>query len=146
MNSLKGYWKRTKGMSHRFNNFLWEIRYALERAWKGYDCTDVFNMDCNLRDRFVVLLKEFDKTRHTSFSGIDFTKSLLNDFDKKDDETSVIVNKMIYLAEHSCWDDFIDEMDENSVDESFEIVKEKAQNNLNELCDMLKIYFWQLWD
>jgi hypothetical protein len=37
-------------------------------------------------------------------------------------------------------------MDENSVDESFEIVKEKAQNNLNELCDMLKIYFWQLWD
>ena len=120
MNSLKGYWKRTKGTSHRFNNFLWQIRYAFERAWKGYDCTDVFNMDCNLRDRFVVLLKEFDKTRHTSFSGIDFTKPLLDNFDKKDDETSVIVNKMIYLAEHSTWEDFIDYTQEDFHAESTE--------------------------
>lgn len=40
-------------------NLYWEIKYAFQRALRGYDETDVFNLDQNLADRMVKILTEY---------------------------------------------------------------------------------------
>ena len=144
MRSLKDAWKnhRGSGLKFRINELLWDIKYAFQRAWRGYDDTDVFNMDTNLRKRFVTLLKELDKIRHTSFSESNFSKPITIETTNKDEYTSSIINKMIGLANYSCWDDFVEE----EGGEDYSELNDKAQKTLSELLDMLKIYFWQLWD
>lgn len=61
---LNGFLERTKGASLRYKlrEFWWQLRYAWQRAWRGYDFTDVFELGYNFTAKMPVLLTEFLKT------------------------------------------------------------------------------------
>ena len=60
---LNGFLERTKGASLRYKlrEFWWQLRYAWQRAWRGYDFTDVFELGYNFTAKMPVLLAEFLK-------------------------------------------------------------------------------------
>lgn len=60
---LNGFLEWTKGASLRYKlrEFWWQLRYAWQRAWRGYDFTDVFELGYNFTAKMPVLLTEFLK-------------------------------------------------------------------------------------
>lgn len=60
---LNGFLERTKGASLRYKlrELWWQLRYAWQRAWRGYDFTDVFELGYNFTAKMPVLLAEFLK-------------------------------------------------------------------------------------
>jgi hypothetical protein len=49
---------------HKVKHIYWEIRYAIQRALKGYDDVDTFSLDSKFIDRYYKILTEFKKNLH----------------------------------------------------------------------------------
>jgi hypothetical protein len=66
--SLKGFWKDRRGNSQGFwyklKDFGWQLRYAWERAWHGYDSVDVIDPGRRTCERLQIILPEFYKNHH----------------------------------------------------------------------------------
>ena len=95
---LKGAWKKHKDANLRFRirEYCWEIRYAWQRAWRGYDNIDVFDLGFMTLRKMPTLLREFKKRNN----------GLFNDPDNKghsltEEETDAIIDRMIFLFENS---------------------------------------------
>lgn len=75
---LNGFLERTKGASLRYKlrEFWWQLRYAWQRAWRGYDFTDVFELGYNFTDKMPVLLAEFLKNNVGLFYDVEADKQL----------------------------------------------------------------------
>ena len=74
----------------------WQLKYAWQRAWRGYDNTDVFNMAGNLREKMIVMLEEYNKNRHVLFNkpNINLLQlANLDDIVMTDEETSAVIEK-----------------------------------------------------
>lgn len=111
---LRAALRREKGCPLRvwIKNLRHEIRYALQRAWRGYDDADVFDLGFNLAQRMPVLLREFKKHNDLLFRD-PITK---RDFSRE--ETDHILERMTFCFENcdagvvyrrlfgiSCWED-----------------------------------------
>lgn len=75
---LNGFLERTKGASLRYKlrEFWWQLRYAWQRAWRGYDFTDVFELGYNFTAKMPVLLAEFLKNNVGLFYDTEADKQL----------------------------------------------------------------------
>lgn len=101
---LKGCFKQCKGAGLRFRakELYWQIRYAWQRAWIGYDNTDVFELGFNFVERMPFLLREFKK----------YNDALFPDLDKgcgaslTEEETDAILDEMIFYFEN-CNEDVV---------------------------------------
>ena len=51
--------KEKIGLRHFFREFRWELRYALRRAWIGYDDVDMFECFEMFRRRMIRILEDF---------------------------------------------------------------------------------------
>lgn len=49
------------GLRNKLSTIKRELRYAAERAWKGYDSTDVFECSFNFQKWMINVLEEFNK-------------------------------------------------------------------------------------
>ena len=65
---LKGFWRDRKGDGQRFRyklkDYYWQIHWACQRAWNGYDYLDVCSSGFRLCERLQAQLKEFYKYHH----------------------------------------------------------------------------------
>ena len=63
---LKGCMKEYKGSALRFkcNRLLYELKLAWQRAWRGYDNRDVWDLSSMLKQRLIVTLEDYKKNRH----------------------------------------------------------------------------------
>lgn len=104
MIGLKSKLKRRKGQSIRFylRELYWQIRYAWQRAWKGYDYTDVFELGFNFVERMPILLKEFKKNNIALFPNLDNQDKLY----LTEEETNAVIDKMIFYFEN-CDEDVV---------------------------------------
>ena len=99
---LKGSWKRTRGcrLKHRISELVWDIRYAWQRAWRGYDSPDVFNMDYCFIERYKAILKKYRDTHNCLFN---IPEKYRDMFDGRlhftDEETKTIIDTMIFHLE-----------------------------------------------
>lgn len=50
-----------RGLRWWLSNICREIKYAWQRAWRGYDDVDVFDLFSHFRDRMIPILKDFKK-------------------------------------------------------------------------------------
>ena len=96
---LKGSWKETKGHSliYRLKELKWNLKYACQRAWRGWDARDMFNMDSSFISREKEILKAYREKHFTLLNVPEEYRSKFNDrlfFD--DDETNMILDMMIY--------------------------------------------------
>jgi hypothetical protein len=150
---LKGCWKRFEGASLRFKikEMYWEIRYAWQRAWKGYDFCDVCNLDYRFIEKMTLILRDFKENNIALFN--DDERGILSE-----EETDKIIGDMIYYFENSDADAMLDplyERDETSKSRfiykkkpTFEQIigcHKKADENLKEGLGLFTKYFNSLW-
>lgn len=67
MGSLKGCIKRRCSygrIRYRIKNFWYELVYAWQRAWRGYDFIDLMDMSGELEQRIIILLKDLRSFKH----------------------------------------------------------------------------------
>lgn len=111
---LKGCFKQFKGASLRvrIRESYWQLRYAWQRAWRGYDFTDVFELGFNFVERMPFLLREFKKYNDALFPNIDDNGKLpseyknVNELSLTEEETNAIIDEMIFYFEN-CNEDFV---------------------------------------
>lgn len=104
MSGLRDYPKMVKssGLMWHIKTLYWQLRYAWQRAWKGYDYTDVFELGFNFTERMPTLLREFKE----------HNVGLLPDLDKNDgsslteEQTDAILDEMIFYFEN-CDEDVV---------------------------------------
>ena len=125
--------KFSKGTSlkWRIKTVYWEVRYALERAWRGYDAPDVFDLWLSFVAKMPELIRQY-KTYHdclfTDLSGetpIVFTE----------EQTIAVLDEMIFCFENcdedACYQHMfgVDPMDDYDSDHTryFERSKQVSQ-------------------
>ena len=84
MRGLKGCLKRCSygSVFRRIKNIWWELRYAWQRAWRGYDNMDVFVLGEEIESRIIKLLKMFIKQNNALWfdkeAGVSLTEEETN--------------------------------------------------------------------
>lgn len=146
---FKGWSKDYEGCSLRYkiDRFFWEIRYAWQRAWRGYSYPDVFNFDTNMEDRFIVLMQEYKDNLHSLLNKPEHLvdKSLgIDGYSHTEEETHAILEKMIELAKAAQYDWDAD-LSFSSTEEYLEYGR-KIKRTRAELFNLLNDYWGGLWD
>lgn len=157
---LKGSWKETKGcrLRHRLSELKWEIKYAWQRAWRGWDSRDVFNMDGNFIERYKEILKRYRKVHMGLFN---VPAEYEDDFNKihfTEEETNLIIDMMIFHLEMMN-EDYVEKLlyEKNIYDDDYDMHKdfslEKTKRissivnqNKKAFMKLFNLFFWQLWD
>lgn len=90
---LKGAWKKHRGARLRFRvkEYIWDVRYAWQRAWRGYDNSDIFELCYNFLNKMPILLSEYKKKNDTLFYDQDRKVYLTKT------EMDELLDKMIFL-------------------------------------------------
>ena len=160
MVGLKGAWKRTKGNSlkWRIKELYWDFRYALKRVWYGYDDRDIFAMNDMFRDRYIAILKEYNKNRHCCWNVPEQYRDVLGQLFFTDEQTNVIIDTMIFhlqmtdedhvekvLYGKNVFDDDYDVSRDWSVEKAMHISSIVVQNK-ELFMEMFNMFFWELWD
>jgi len=127
---LKVFWKRNKGMSfiNRLKELKWELKYAWQRVWRGYDDTDVFGFNDSFLEKIILILEDFNKTKISYPADLTF------------EEWGNILNQMIEYFKNSS---------EDYTDDKFDDLKEQydfMQENLNKGMELFTKWFYALWD
>lgn len=99
---LKFALQKTKGANiiYRLRELLWELRYAWQRAWSGYDNTDVFELGYNFAEKMPTLLKEFKENNIALFTDGETGETL------SEEETDAVLDNLIFLFEN-CNEDHV---------------------------------------
>lgn len=98
MYGLKDYPKMVRGAGLRFRvrELYWQLRYAWQRAWRGYDSCDVFNLGFKFVNKMPVLLREFKEHNVALF--VDHSMGIMSFLTKE--ETDSILDEMIFYFEN----------------------------------------------
>lgn len=148
--ALQSTRKRIKGfrIGFRLREMMWELRYAWQRAWRGYDSTDVFELGFNFISLMPVLLREFR----------DKTIAMLPDPDHperphSEEETQQILDEMISCFEN-CDEDVVwermvgkplSELPDDAILENTKSVMEETKRNYKRAMELFSKYAWHLW-
>ena len=117
---LNSFLERTKGASLRYK--LRELRYAWQRAWRGYDFTDVFELGYNFTAKMPVLLTEFLKNNVGLFYDTEADKQL------DEEETNAVIKEMIFYFENCDEDHVYQRLHQNRYYEDGEYDPEKWES------------------
>lgn len=140
----------------------WELRYAWQRAWKGYDARDIFNFNANCIDRMIVCLEEIKESKWGLLNVPEkYQDNYIPGIQRNDtgcfteEETNHILETIIYYLRMSdednvekqlygtnCYDDDYDYHD-ITMDRIKSIEKER-QANQDKAFDLLKMFWNQL--
>jgi|LSQX01.2.fsa_nt_gb hypothetical protein len=126
MIGLKNIFKNLEGASlgYRLRHIRYELKYAWQRAWRGYDDSMVFDMNDTFIELYREILKDFKENLH-GYPGT-MTEEEWNDIL---DEMIGSLDRMYYVLFKSDNDDA--DLVEQEKDRFFELFKE---------------HFWSLWD
>lgn len=104
---LKGFKEKYKGCGpiYKIKHLIRELRYAWQRAWRGFDDSDIYSMNDNFRERMLNILEVYKRGRDTNFGVPKETEHYEHLGKKVDnidlrifstDETNMIIDSMIY--------------------------------------------------
>lgn len=141
-----------------------ELRYAWQRAWKGYDNIDVFSFNTQFRDRMIVCLEEIKESKWgllnvpNRYKDDDIPGIKRNDTGCfTEEETNHILETIIYhlrmsdednvekeLYGTNCYDDDYD--CHNITIDRIKNIEEERQANQDKAFDLLKMFWNQLYN
>lgn len=66
---LKDFWKTYKGCGIRYKigHLFRELKYAFQRAWRGYDDSEVWSIDESFRVRMIHILSDYKNNFNSLF-------------------------------------------------------------------------------
>ena len=117
---LRAALRKPKGQHiwYYLKDLVWQIRYAWQRAWLGYDFTDIFNLDGNFVTKMPILLREFKENNVGLFNDYENNRSFTKE------ETDAILDELIFYFDNcdedrvyerlfgtDSWDDYITDKD-----------------------------------
>ena len=156
---LKGSWKETKGcrLKHRFKELKWNLKYAWQRAWRGWDSRDVFNMNTCFIERQKDILKKYRNNHWGLFNVPEKYRSMFdNRLHFNEEETNMIIDTMIYhlelmdddnveklLYENNIYDD---NYDPREYGKRYKRIGFVVDQNKEAFMKLFNLFFWQLWD
>ena len=133
------------GLRWKIKTLYWEFRYAWQRAWRGYDFTDVFELGYNFATKMPELLGEFKKYNNALFTD----RESLTTF--TEEETDRVLDDMIFFFEN-CDEDHVYKrlFGVNFLEEEYDSDKWKAVRTELDRCrteDMrlFSKWVWNLW-
>lgn len=111
---LKGLSKNLKGrgIKWKVKEVYWQLRYAIQRAWRGYDAVDVCDLGFAFVERMPFLLREFKKHNNALFPNVNDNWEFPTEFTKEEqyslteEETDAILDEMIFYFEN-CDEDVV---------------------------------------
>lgn len=126
MLGLKSAFKDLDGasLSYRLKHIRYELKYAWQRAWRGYDDSMVFDIDYSFIDLYREIFKDFKEN-------LDSFPSTMTE-----EEWDDILDEMI-----SCLDCMYHVLFESDNDDADLVEQEK-----NRFFKLFKEHFWSLWD
>lgn len=154
---LKGAWKRTKGcrLRHRINELKWDIKDAWQRAWRGYDSADIFDMDQCFIEKYKVILKRYRDTHYCLFNIPEKYRKI---FDGRlhftGEETDTILDMMIFHLEMMN-EDYVEKVlyGKNIHDDDYvynlndhKRIYSVMNQNKEAFMKLFNDFFWNLWD
>lgn len=98
---------RNCSFRYKIKELYWQIKYAWQRAWRGYDDVEVFELSGRFTERMLPILKDFRKNNIGLFGN---GKRWLSE-----NETNQIIDAMIFHLENSDangWVDLIEAYDD----------------------------------
>lgn len=94
-------YKKAK-LTYKIKSLWWEIRYAWQRAWRGYDDTEVFELSYKFTERMIQILKDFRENNIALFPNPDYKDTVnYTDISLNEKETNAVIDEMIYHFENS---------------------------------------------
>lgn len=146
---LRYYFEKTAGagIKWRIQAFGLELKYAWQRAWKGYADSDVWDITDTIIGTLPMLLREYRDTHHTLFidetTGHELTK----------EETEEVIDQLIFYLEN-CDEDIVyerlfgvDPFKEHVFNKArWQQANNECQRCKNEAMALLSKWLWQLWD
>ena len=164
---LKGCLKDYKGASIRYKieGILDELKYAWQRAWRGYDDTEVWCIDWAIKAKLIALLQDYKKNRHCLWwcpDGYDWSEVCKQDgwikrYCFSSEQMDIILDTFIFHLQMSD-EDFVEKKlfglnvyDDGykagcRTSEDYERIWEIRKQNQNAAIKLLGLLMDQLWD
>lgn len=156
---LRGSWKETRGCGLRFrlSRLKLNLKCAWQRAWRGWDDVDMFNMYDNFIDREKEILKDYRNNHCGLFNVPAEYRDIFNKWNFDEEETNIIIETMIFHLEMMD-EDYVEKLlyGKNVYDDdyiptcrSFDEYKRISSimnQNKNAFMKLFNIFFWELYD
>ena len=157
---LKGSLKELKGCTLRYKlkEIKWNLKYAWQRAWRGYDSRDMFNMDIMFVERYKAILKDYKDHHWGLFHVPEGYEDYFDDFSLSEEQTDTIIDMMVYHLEMMD-EDYVEKVlyGKNIYDDDYDFDKDHSfektkrirsivNQNKNAFMKLFTIFFWDLWD
>ena len=146
---LRYYFQKTEGAGLRWKiqALGYELKFAWQRAWKGYADPDVWDITDVIIGTVPVLLREYRDTHHVLFVDETTGRSL------NEEETVEVIDQLIFYLEN-CDEDVVYERLFGIAphkEATFNHARWKQANNERQRCKndamaLLSKWIWQLWD
>ena len=124
-------------LGFKIKNLYYQVKYGFQRMFRGYDDTEVFNMDMTFIDRYLKILKDFRKNHYGYPLGI------------TNEQWDDILDEMIKHLSLMNEDNVIAEL-KNGMPDSFEpnykTVNEIQNKHKDEFFKLFSEWFYSLWD
>lgn len=115
----------------------WEVRYGLERMFKGYDSVDTFETFAKFIERYTKILTEYRKT-HIGYVGT-----------MTEEEWDDIIDEMLYHLKYMDEETVTEELEKDVPDDwtaSAITVYEIMDKHKDAFFKLFSEYFYNLWD
>lgn len=156
---LKEIWTemRGAGILYKLSGLKRSIKYAWQRAWRGYDDMELFNIDSRFIARYKEILKDYRENHFCLFNVPEEYRSIFQKYSFSEDETDAIIDTMIFHLEmmdedyvqkklfgKNVYDDDYDfsELTEKDYGRIYSIVEQ----NKKAFMKLFDVFFWELWD
>lgn len=157
---LGNFQERYRGnrKSYKVSSFLMELKWAWQRAWKGYDDCDAFGFSDRFPKRMALILEEYKMNTTKCFSvpsGSIHYESLGRVYGStgerifRRDETVAIIDTMIWHLKMMDEDFVEDQLHKNGSEsltdkDGIRILKIRMQNK-ERFMKLFNMFYWQLW-
>lgn len=154
---LKGSWKERKGcrLIYKLKELRWDIKYAWQRAWRGYDDRDVFALSGMFVEKYKAILNDYRKNRYGLFK---VPEECMDDYNKlffNEEETDMILDTILFRLEMTD-EDYVekklygknvydDDYDFNAISiDKCKYIFEVMDQNKNAFMELFSTFFWDL--
>lgn len=124
-------------LGYKIKDLYYQVKYSLQRMFRGYDDTEVFNTDLTFIERYLKILKDFRKNHY----GHPVTIT--------DEEWNNILDEMIKHLTLMIEDNVVTEL-KRGMPENFEpdykTVSEIMDRHKDEFFKLFSKWFYSLWD
>ena len=157
---LKGSWRETKGckLRYRLKELRWNLKYAWQRVWRGWDDTEKFAMGGNFMERMKGILQAYRKNHMGLFNISNEYRHMYNNrLFFNEEETNTIIDIMIYHLEMMD-EDYVEKVlygkNIYDIDYNFSNINPERtkhiyvimEQNKQSFIKLFNLFFWNLWD